>query len=354
MVDKNPWLLYWLGVGKSLIDPHESAALFEEAYRRFNATGDIVGLALSWSGVMDAIFHAYLDLRGMDPWICEFDNKLAERVPALPPEISTRVILSLFVALSFRQPQHPDIQHWIERVHVILRSRQDFGLRPLFRLHLALHRIWQGELAEAEVLLGIFQRANESEPAGQPLDVVVGHLSEATYALHAGLEERCLRAVSEGLAAAKRFGIVIFDSIMLGHAAAICLNRGKLTRADDFLRPFEAMLEQSPFVDSSYYYALAAWRQLHAGRQELALQLFERASVSVETKGVLYFIAAFHLGFGLVFYLCNKRQEALNHLQLGREMGKSIKNQLIECEFHAHSATDSTLIRPPIPATSGH
>ena len=338
LIQSNPWLLYWCGIGKAYSGPFESQTILEEAYRRFDAAADIVGLALSWSGLMDAIFHLYLDLRQMDRWIVEYETKLAHQIEMLPPPIMARVTLSLFVALSFRQPNHPRMPATVRIVREIIKMGNDHGMGPLFLLHLGSHHIWQGEHAEAEVVLGMFNASPDLHNLKQPLHVIVGYLCEATFSLHMGMEARCLKAVSDGLAAAEKSGVRMFDSILVCHGAAISLNHSNIERADDFLARFEHLAEELPFADRSYCFALTAWRKVYAGQHALALQLFERSADTVETKGVPYFIAAFHLGFALVFHLCGKRDEALHHLALGRAVGESIANKLIEYIYQLFSA----------------
>jgi LuxR family maltose regulon positive regulatory protein len=337
-IQANPWLLYWRGISKAFSSPIESQAILEEAYRRFTITGDIAGLALSWSGLMDAIFHLYIDLRQMDRWIVEYETRLADQMAKLPPPIMARATLSLFVALSFRQPNHPGMPATVRVVREIIKTGNGHGLGPLFLLHLGSHHIWQGDHTEAEVVLGMFNTSPDLHHLQQPLHVIVGYLCEATFALHMGMEARCLNAVSEGLATAEKSGIRMFDSILLGHGAAISLNNSNVERADDFLARFERLAEELPFVDRSYYFALAAWRKVYAGQYALALQLFERSADTVETKGAPYFIAAFHLGFALLFHVCGKGDEAANHLTLGRAVGASIANKLIEYVYQLFSA----------------
>jgi LuxR family transcriptional regulator, maltose regulon positive regulatory protein len=269
VVQEQPWLLYWLAVCKALADPRASQTLFESAYRRFSVFDDLRGLALSWCGLMDAIFHVYADLRQFDTWIAEFEARLAQQMPALPAEIATRVTLSLFVALSFRQPQHPDSGKWAQQACDIIESKQDFGLGKLLWLHLTMHDIWRGELATAGVKLGMFRDALPTIDEA-PMALVVGYLCEATYALHAGLHDQCLAAVANGLEAARRTGIVFWNSVLLGHGAAISINYGNIKRADEFLSAIAELERKSGPVDRHYYLAVAAWRHHSANQPEVA------------------------------------------------------------------------------------
>lgn len=337
LIQDNPWLLYWLGISKMLANPTESQPIFEAAYWQFDNTKDIAGLALSWSGLMDAIFFHYVDLRQMDRWIAEFEAKLINHTVSLPPAIAERVIFNLLVALSFRQPNHPRMRTTIELVHETIRSATDTGMKSMLLLHLGVHFIWQGEHAEAELVLGKFNPSPEQQNIQQPLHLILGYLCEATLALHMGMRERCLHAVNTGLAIAQRSGVRLFDALLLCHGAAISLNSYHPERANYFLTTFEHMEKEFPFFERGYYCSVSAWSKFYEGHTALALRLYENSIQMTVTKGVPYFMAAWQLGYGLMLHLCG-RPEASHHLQTGRAVGESIANRLIEYIYQLFSA----------------
>ena len=123
-------------------------------------------MALSWSGVVNAIFSIHIDLRQMDPWIAEFNERLGGQLEQLPPDVRARVTLIFFIALSFRQPLHPNMSSWLERVRGILESETRAAERALLRQHLVTYHILRGEHAEAEAVLSMLHYANNL-PAGR-------------------------------------------------------------------------------------------------------------------------------------------------------------------------------------------
>ena len=338
LIDTNPWLLYWQGTSKASSDPAGSQAILENAYHRFSATGDLCGMGLSWCGLMDAIFAIHRDFSQLDSWVAEFDDRLNDRLEQLPPELCVRVTLAFFIALSFRQPLHPDISFWLERVRKILESESRAEERPRMRQHLVTYHILRGEHAEAESVLSMLHYADNLPAAERPPRTILDHISEATVAMHVGMGERCVRAVSEGLRAAEETGNRLFDSILLQLGAVMSLNRGELARADEFLAAFERLAEAVPSVDRGAYYAVAAWRKFQAGEPQLALQLLRRALASSEERGTPYYIAVDNLGFGLLLHLCGNTSDAQMHLERARQVGASIKNPLIEYIYHLFSA----------------
>ena len=192
LIEANPWLLYWYGTSRSLSDPSGSQASLETAYRQFNASEDLLGMALSWSGVMDAIFSIHTDFSQMDCWVAEFNERLEGRLEQLPAELRGRVTVAFFIAISFRQPLHPNMPLWLERVRKTLESETSSEERSRLRHHLVMHHILRGEHAEAESVLTMLHYADTLPAAERPPRTVVDHISEATVAMHRGHERAVL------------------------------------------------------------------------------------------------------------------------------------------------------------------
>jgi LuxR family maltose regulon positive regulatory protein len=338
VIDTNPWLLYWHGSSKAFSDPAASQAILENAYRQFSVMDDLVGMAMSWSGLMDAIFNIHQNLRPMDTWVEEFSERLIGRLELLPHDLHVGVTVTFVIALSFRQPLHPDLLLWRERLRKVLESENSAANLPLLRQHLVTHHILRGEHAEAESVLSMLHYAASLPSAERPPRTPVDYINEATVAMHAGMKERCLRAVHDGLRASEGTGNRRFDSVLLQLGAVMSLNRGDLGQADGFLAAFERLAESMPSVDRGAYYAVAAWRKYYAGEPTLALQLLGRAVAASEARGVPYYMAVDNLGLGLLLHLCGRNNDALLCLTMGRRVGASIKNALIEYAYQLFSA----------------
>lgn len=338
LLQSHPWLLYWQATSRSFSDPADCRETLAVAYRRFSAAADLLGMALSWSGLMDAIFTLHRDLSQLDPWIAEFNERLEPRLDELPPDLRARVTLAFFIALSFRQLPDSNLPLWLERVRKTLECETRAEERSWLRHHLVTHHILRGEPAEAEAVLSMLRYADQLPAAERPARTVVDHISEATVAMHVGMRERCLRAISEGLRAAEGTGNLLCNSVLLQLGAAISLNRGEFERADGFLAMFERLAEALPSVDRGAYYAVAAWRRYQCGEWALALQLLGRAVAASEARGTPYYIATDNVGFGLLQHLCGRSSEAVRHLELGRRVGRDIGNTSIEYAYHLFSA----------------
>jgi hypothetical protein len=86
------------------------------------------------------------------------------------------------------------------------------------------------------------------------------------------------------------------------------------------------------------YCAVAAWRQFHRGQPSLALELLRQAVGASQARGTPYYIAADNLGYGLLLHLCGRPQDGRRHLEVGHEVGASIRNPLLEFVYRLFSA----------------
>lgn len=103
ITEQTPYLLYWRAACLMAINPAKSRAGFEKAYELFKAANDRLGMLLAWSGITDTSVHAF-EFVPLDPWISVFEfefNKADFTFPTV--EIESRVTLSVFDALSYRQ-----------------------------------------------------------------------------------------------------------------------------------------------------------------------------------------------------------------------------------------------------------
>jgi hypothetical protein len=333
-----PWLLYWHGSSKLISEPCSGHVILEKAYVKFRELGEISGMALSWAGVLDAIFFVRKDFRQIDRWIDEFEERISGQIESLSAATRFRITLAFFRALSFRHPVHPEISFWLEQVRKLLDTTTGAQDRSITREHLVTFHILRGEHAEAESVLSMQRDTHDVPLIERPLRTLFDHLSEATVAMHAGMDERCLRAVSHGLRAAKRSENYAAAAIFLQIGAAMSQNRGDPARTDEFLAAFERLAEKLPLVDPGGYYAVAAWRKFSAGENAFALRLLRHAVTASEARGTEYYIATDRLGLGLLLHLCGETGEALTHLEAGRKVGAAIKNKLIEFVFQLFSA----------------
>jgi LuxR family maltose regulon positive regulatory protein len=342
VVDERPCLSYWLGMSLLFFDPVLSRPYFEHAYAHFQRENDPEGTFLSWAGIMDSIVYAYGDIKEAEHWIDEMDALLA-RYPQIPsPQITGGVTFTMFTVMMFWKPNHPRMALMEERVREMIASDIDPTLRMLLTLHLAKYCLWRGDLAQASIILET-QRGDLSNIRSSPFAQVMWYLVEAIYAMHAGLHERCLQAVTHGLQLSQETGIHMWDMVFLGHGATTSFSINDLEGAGDFVKGMAAVFEKNRYTDASYYHVMAAWHAALVNQPGVALKHAEFALKQVERTGKPYFMSAFMLGMGLVYYWLGNIESAETYLQRAREIGRSIDNLLLDWVyllFAAYLAAD--------------
>lgn len=329
MVDAVPWLSYWLGASLVFYNPAASRPYFERAHTLFRNENNLPGILLSWAGVMDAIFYSYCDLKEADLWIDEMDTLLA-KYPDMPsPEIAGRVTFTMFTVLTFRNPNHPRIPFWEERVALMIDSNIDSTVRALLALHLSSYQLWRGKIAQSGITLEVITGQLDKITL-TPFAQIMWHLAEASYAMHAGLHQRCLRAVKQGLSISNETGIHMWDMVLCGHGATTSFSLNNLDAADEYVGTMASRYDINRATDASHYHVMAAYQAALKNQSGPALEHAKLAIRLVEKSGKPYFIAAGLFGSALVHYWCKDTETAEAYLQQARKIGKEIDNLLLE------------------------
>ncbi len=259
-VESIPWLLFWRGACFFVFDPKESRRYFERAFSGFRRQGDRTGLFLAWCGVVDTSLHENT-YRHLQPWLAVLQEILSED-PSFPSrDIEIRIQLSLFNAVAFGAPDHPDIRTLRERAFTLFSTEpiNDFNLYLSTGLHLGIHLYWQGDYGRAAHILDLLLHS-PAVRAAQGIVRVTMLVMEAHYALFTADLDRCMEKAEEALAAAEESGVHVWDAHTIGHAIAANLAKGDLARAEQLFAKMSPLLGTSRQVDQAYYHWLVSWK----------------------------------------------------------------------------------------------
>ncbi len=327
-IHEDPWLLYWQGISRAGHDPASGRVSLERAFELFARGQEQPGLLLAWSGVVDCIFHIYADLAQLDPWIASLENMLAGGARFTSPEVEAKVTFSMFVALSFRQPQHPELDLWRQRLAAIAELAADPMFRLLSHLHLTVDRIWHGDLPEAGAELDKL-KAEAGQAPLSPFVALVGHLSRSTFALYTGDVERCFQEIDDGLSIAESSGIHIWDTFFLGQGAALALSHGNLSRGRSFALRRAAVAKPAQAQQQSLHHTIEAWSCWLGGQRAAAL-VHVRLGVDFSKRmGLPHFNAVYLLAMAVVSFECGEQDAALDQVRVSRTLGESTRNPMI-------------------------
>ncbi len=272
--DCNPWLQLWMGLCRFPFNPSRSQSYLERAYELFNERKDIKGTFLAWSGMVEAIAFDNEDLRRLDRWIKELEARMEEYTQIPSEEINARVTTSMFFALFVRQPQHPDLESWAEKVLAVATRQIDENIKALSLFNLAHHRMMNGEMDKVESILYKLKRLAET-PAASPLTQLRAKFTATCYYQGTGFYAECLEAMKEGLKISKNTGVHVWDSWLLGYGAAGAINHRDSQTAERLLEKMASCLDQTKSWEIAGYHFLKA-------RQAMIRGGFESASAHIK------------------------------------------------------------------------
>jgi LuxR family transcriptional regulator, maltose regulon positive regulatory protein len=333
------WVLYWKGVCKLVFDPNGARPMFEQAFALFTKERVLPGRLLAWSGIVDTYLYAWSDLTPLDRWIDVFEGmwKQGSRFPSRDIEI--RVTTSLFGAIFLRSPWRRSLPYWESCANKLLPEGIDSSAYPMLGSFLMLFYTLKGDLERASAVYRSVSRAVRNA-GGNPVVVVIGKAIEAYYWWFSGARERSLQAVHEGLAAANRTGLHLWDQMLSAIGAYNMLAAGDYLGAETYMRGMESMLDPRRLLDVTHYHYNLSWSAVLSGdlaRAREQTDLFMR----ITDTSAQFFINLNRVAMAHVLILSNEQRRASMLLKDVRTFLKNVDSALLEFKYHltrAHAA----------------
>lgn len=291
LVSESPWLGYWLGCARLAVSPVVARRHLEDAYALFETTSDTPGCFLAATAIIDCHVIEFGDFTPLDRWISELERLVSEH-PRLPtPAIETRVACRLFLALIYRQPQHPDLPRWEERVWRIVLESDDAELRVFIGAHLLMYyTTWTGQLRRGEIILDTL-RPLADQPGVSPLARITLGLIQSLYHWITGDNPRALEHARNALALARDAGIGSWQVFLGVQMAMAALSFGDRESARSALAEVAPLLNLNRFLDSAVYYHGAGWLAQADGDSGGQLEKHRLGLDLAERSGSPFFVA---------------------------------------------------------------
>ncbi len=269
-INRNPWLLHWLGTAQIGVTPAKARAVLERAYLAAQAD-DVMCQVQVAAGMVEATFLEYTIFTPLDQWIPVLEQMLHPdfAFPSLESEL--RAVSALLIASTYRMPDHPQIERCVSRVRELLRTGVDINLRVSAATHLTLYGSFTGHLEEsrraaivlapmlADPAVHVFRRvfawAVITWYATNASDYVLG--DQAVYANEA-------IARDEGLHIAERFACIIGYFLDMDRRDA----KSGLARINRFE---QIMIPSQPYEAASLV-NMKSWHGVHTNDHVLTLK----------------------------------------------------------------------------------
>ena len=360
VVERDPWLLYWLASSRLPVDPPQARDTFLRAYARFDANDDPTGLYLCWAGVATIYYLAWFPAEEVLAWIDAFES-LQRRHPRFPSSIiESRVVVGLVAVLRLYRLSYSDFHAWLRRCESLLDTIDDHSARLMAATELAWCYSWGSEIARGASLLR--ETAHLTTGNAAPMARLSWLMASALYAWHFADAEACATATAEALRLADEsevhvmdtyicvhglFGALMVDDIEAANAlrsridnvpakpqtlAAVSyhyfysllrLNRGEFSRAEYHAREWLAQSTRFgvPFFDYLVRICLAS-TLMEDGKWAEAGDYFEQASQLAQGFNSVLFVHLCLLGMALLSHKQRQRKEALALLAQAIECAK--------------------------------
>jgi ATP/maltotriose-dependent transcriptional regulator MalT/DNA-binding SARP family transcriptional activator len=327
LVERDPHLQYWLGTSRTPFAPALGRVHLERAFEGFLATDERAGALAAWSGAVGAILYEWGDVTVLDRWIDWLEADLRAHRAFPTPALETRVVSTLFYALMFRRPEHPEILAWAERAMALSRNA-DVDRRLNTGFLLTMYWLWMGEHARAAITVDLVRDLARS-PDASPLAALTCHTIEAYYHWHVAEPERCRQAAASGLAVARASNLHVVDAHLLAQDVYGALIAGDRRGARERLRELGTLVEGRGGLHEGQYRFLAAWEAHLSGDLSRALEHVRPALRLPVEAGMPFPQAWTHLGAAQILHDLGDHAEAGAHLRRGEALGRELRSPLV-------------------------
>ncbi|MEW6374861.1 MAG: BTAD domain-containing putative transcriptional regulator [Thermodesulfobacteriota bacterium] len=326
LFETQPWLSYWMGSCRLFANPAESRPYFEQAYRQMRMKKDTTGIFLAWSGMVDAVNlgYGFESFSVLDRYLQDLDE-LRQDYPVFPsPEIEVRVASSVIAALVLRQPDHPEIEAWVERVQKLAKDPTLFNAKTQSLFFLAYYHNYRGNREKARLAIDQMRQMSQSPHASPFVKVMTLHI-EAMHDYIFGLNRECLQAVRTGLELSQRTGVSFLYHGWFAFGGFAAFQMNDLSAGRGFLKQMATCQPNLRPLDTVYYYLLQVNDALLSGKvqqaslhADLALKIaLDVGSPALTIRCLLVEARTLHeIGSG---------PEALKHLKQAADLSRRMK-----------------------------
>jgi ATP/maltotriose-dependent transcriptional regulator MalT/DNA-binding SARP family transcriptional activator len=327
----DPWIHFWRGFRVLTQDFVAARQHLQTALNGFMASNNRKGIYLTWAGLVDTYSFGIDDWRPLDNCIALFEELQMD--DASFPDHTTELIVvtRLLTALTLvRMDQPALVEHWMERMVVLMESPADLNRRIDAVFAMSVYHLWRGAYEKNAVLL---EKAN-AELRLHKLPPFIVLRIKMMVAVHCWLTaqyQAAYQAVDEGLELAAESGIHAFDSLLWGVRATAHLAQGELEQGASALSSqLTALVGSERTLDVYFYHINSAWYALLIGNPLLAYEHLQMVGKKVERIRNRYYLALWHLGMAQTTFFLDRPVEAMEHTHTALNLGLAMDSWVIQ------------------------
>ena len=310
---RDPWLSYWRGIAQLPSDPADARTFLEAAYRQFGADGLPGGCFLACAAILETYFFEWSTFAGEDPWIREMESLVRARADLLDTPIGAQV-MSAGLALIYREPGHPILNDWGERVSRLLRSTPlgpQYAALGMFAVQL---KLWRGRFRETANLLDELNMALQRQDAS-PISLIGFECWLAMHAWNAADFERAYAAVDRAITIGSDHGVHVLDALAYGQGVYAALSEQALDQARQFLSAMENALLPIRSLDRGFFFHLRFGYRLLSGDIAGARADIDTALAFADDAGAPFLFLLNVVGFAMLLLEDQQPERALAEIE---------------------------------------
>lgn len=272
-VNLSPDLLFWQGICETSLGQPGAREHLSRAYSLYRDLANIVGMAISWRAVVDAIWLSWDGLDQLGDWIKEYDLHATTDYARLPDSFQTSLMMSRFGVLSFWSPEHPELplleQAVADHVHTPMPTQE----RTLLFVKMLYHFTYgTGNRSQTDFYLNVMRTVVQQAPAS-PLDQILLSNFEAAYQYcFVGSPETCYQHVENALKIGEDSGVLVWQSVSLTHGLYMALGQGDIKRAKRYSRHFKQVIGLNNSMHVAFDELFSGWLAILEGRNPSAIR----------------------------------------------------------------------------------
>lgn len=325
----DPWISYWWGVCLLSVSPAQARAHLTDAFDRFCAQHEVVGMLSAWCGAVDTLVYEWADLTPLDRWIGWMDTYL-DAAPAYPSvDLEVRVAVGMASALLYRQPHHPELSTWVDRIETLAPNVADRALTMRIAMLLINDSAWRGDFARLDLALNTLQALAEA-PGAAPLSRISYCWWKAAAHWLAGRSRDAIRTALQGLRIAHCAGITLWEHHLYAQIVYGALAGGDVRRAEASLGRLAAHTDRGRALDMSHLHYLSGYCAATRHNLSRAVQEARKALDLAVVSGAPFPEALCRLALAQMHCELGERRKAAAHLPPIRRIARAMDTRLLE------------------------
>jgi LuxR family transcriptional regulator, maltose regulon positive regulatory protein len=306
-----PWLDYWFGISIVWVSPIEARGCFDRAFRQFEKLQDLAVCAETWCAAVDSYIVSWSEFKTLDTWL-ERARKFSDTtLAALPRETQVRFTVAMFLALMYRQADHPEMKLWAHRAEEIFRSTDSVALQVYVGNHLLLYLTWWvGDMGRAKQLQEALLKSARRAGRGGKIEILT-HAFQSALCWMLAENREAIAAAGRGLEVANSEGFHLWDAFLGCQALFACLSEGDLATAEAYISKVSGVLDPKKDHDLAWGGFVKGWYLDCQGARSEALATLLAAKEIVDRVGTDFYTSAVYNDLGRLLVDSGKREEGM-------------------------------------------